>query len=611
MKKIFLFISLFVFLFNSNSSGDKKYKGAEYRTKDAFLYGRFEASIKSAGKEGMTTTMFTYFTGSPEDEWSSSKWNEIDIEIMGRYNNDVQFNTITHGQTNHVRHQYVNYDPALDYHIYAFEWTPDYVAWFIDGTEVYKQTGEHIQQLTRAQKFMFNIWNPDYPSWAGVWNEDILPAFGFYDWAAYYEYKPGEGDYGSGNNFKFSWKDDFDFWDETRWDKATHTFSGNQCDFLPDNIVFKDGKMILCLTNDTETGYTDIKGPTVISARTYLTEKIIVFFSEQVDRTTAENKSKYVLSNGQINSAFLRSDNRTLELSVTGINFSLPINLIVLNGIKDLYDTPNSTATHSRTVKVTPQINFPLKINVGGDAYADYIKDREFTTDTAEFGYMEKWGVFEEVDPIANTEDDVIFQSNVFHITKYVVRVPKGKYSVKLLFSENQNSAEGQRVFDIYAQGNLIYDNLDVFKEAGMNSALKKEINNVEVYDGLLDIHFSAEVGLTFLHGIIIDYVGPTDVRNEPRLNLNYRIDQNYPNPFNGSTIIKYSLPQPDDLTFKVFDLLGRNIFTKYLGFISSGINELKWNAVSNTGTRLSSGIYFYFIEGKHKSETRKLVLLN
>ncbi|MEW6194893.1 MAG: family 16 glycosylhydrolase [Bacteroidota bacterium] len=610
MKKSLL-LFLFCLLITSSVHSEKKYKGAEYRTKESFLYGRFEASIKSAGKEGMTTTMFTYFDGLPGDDWTSSKWNEIDIEIMGRYNNDVQFNTITHGQTNHVRHQYVNFDPALDYHIYAFEWTPDYVAWFIDGLEVYRQTGEHIQQLTRAQKFMFNIWNPNNESWVGVWREEILPAFGLYDWAAYYEYKPGEGNYGSENNFKFAWKDEFDFWDESRWDRATHTFGGNQCDFLPDNIVFKDGKMILCLTNNTDIGYTDKVGPSVISARTYATDKILVFFSEQVDKITAENKAKYVLTNGQITSASLMSDKRTVELAVSGINFSSTISLIILNGIKDLYDTPNGSASHARTVKVTQQITFPFKVNVGGDIYQDFVKDREFTTDTSEFGFMEKWGVFEETDPIANTDDDIIFQTNVFHITKYIVRVPNGKYSVQLLFSENQNTSAGTRVMDIYAQGNLVFDNLDVYSEAGLNSALIKSISNIEVYNGLIDIHFAAEVGATFLHGIIIDYIGPTGIKEEPKLQLNYQIDQNYPNPFNGSTKIKYSLLQPDEITFNVYDLLGRKIYSKYLGYVNAGLNQFTWNSQSDVGTKLSSGVYFYFIEGKQRSETKKLMLLN
>ncbi|MCD6100130.1 MAG: T9SS type A sorting domain-containing protein, partial [Candidatus Marinimicrobia bacterium] len=61
--------------------------------------------------------------------------------------------------------------------------------------------------------------------------------------------------YGWGNKFSFEWEDNFDYFDTQRWQKATHTFEGNNCDFIPDNVVFKDGYMILCLTTPENPGY--------------------------------------------------------------------------------------------------------------------------------------------------------------------------------------------------------------------------------------------------------------------------------------------------------------------------------------------------------------------
>jgi len=128
----------------------KNYKGAELRTREAYTYGRFEVHLKSAQREGMLSSFFTYHDGG-------GSWNEIDIEILGRYTDDVQFNTITPGQTNHLRHQPTPFNPHLDFHTYAFEWTPEYVAWFIDGVEVYRQTETHVATLNRPQKIMMNI----------------------------------------------------------------------------------------------------------------------------------------------------------------------------------------------------------------------------------------------------------------------------------------------------------------------------------------------------------------------------------------------------------------------------------------------------------------------
>ncbi|MDZ7270527.1 MAG: family 16 glycosylhydrolase, partial [candidate division KSB1 bacterium] len=101
----------------------KNYKGAELRTRESFLYGRFEARYKASAGDGHVSTFFTYNDIDP-----TANWNEIDIEIHGRYTDDVQVTTITPRQMIHLRHQWVPFNTHVDFHVYAFEWTPDYVA---------------------------------------------------------------------------------------------------------------------------------------------------------------------------------------------------------------------------------------------------------------------------------------------------------------------------------------------------------------------------------------------------------------------------------------------------------------------------------------------------
>ena len=171
MKRTII-IGISVLILTAVSLSAKNYKGAELRTKQAYVYGRFEVRYKAARGSGQTSTFFTY-----NDNYPNTPWNEIDIEILGRYADDVQFNTITPGRRNHLRHHYVDFDPGLDFHTYGFEWTPDYVAWFIDSVEVYRQTGSHIAELQHPQKIMMNIWNPAYPTWVGEFDDAMLPFF--------------------------------------------------------------------------------------------------------------------------------------------------------------------------------------------------------------------------------------------------------------------------------------------------------------------------------------------------------------------------------------------------------------------------------------------------
>lgn len=298
----------------------KLYKGAEYRTKASFTYGRFEVRMMSAQREGMLSSFFTYNDMVPFD---SQKWNEIDIEIMGRYADDVQFNTITPGQTNHVGRRQTPFNPHLGFHTYAIEWTPSYVAWFIDGSEAYRQTGPHIQTLIYPQKIMMNIWIPTAPNWAGEWNDNVLPAFGSYDYVSYSSYTPDSGSVGTNNNFTPQWKDDFNTYDATRWDQATHTWSDNQCDFTPANIVFNSGKMILCLTKETSVGYVDAVAPYVSSARADA-DGVVINFSEEVDSVSATTTSNYLIPRKTILQVDLYSDKKTVRLTIDGYDTSPP-----------------------------------------------------------------------------------------------------------------------------------------------------------------------------------------------------------------------------------------------------------------------------------------------
>ncbi len=83
-----------------------------------------------------------------------------------------------------------------------------------------------------------------------------------------------------------------------------------------------------------------------------------------------------------------------------------------------------------------------------------------------------------------------------------------------------------------------------------------------------------------------------------------FALEQNYPNPFNGQTIIKYQVPIGSTYTIELFDLLGRKLQT-----IANGIESSGWNSVMFDGKSLSSGIYFYRLQGKTFSQTRRLLL--
>ena len=87
-----------------------------------------------------------------------------------------------------------------------------------------------------------------------------------------------------------------------------------------------------------------------------------------------------------------------------------------------------------------------------------------------------------------------------------------------------------------------------------------------------------------------------------------FNLHQNYPNPFNPVTKIKFSIPenmQSNNVTLKVFNVLGNEVTSLIKGLLKAGEYEVIWNAEDQP-----SGVYFYKLISGGYSETMKMVLL-
>ena len=601
MKRLLLLIVLFSSIFQSARA--KTLKGAELRTLDSFTYGRFEVRYRSFQAGGALASFFTF-----HDNISSTKdWNEIDIEIMGRYTDEVQLNTITAGQTSHVYPQWVNFNPAAGFHRYAIEWTPGYVAWFIDGKEAVRQTGPHIAALNKAQKIMMNVWQPAYPNWAGDWNPAVLPLFAYYDWVSYASYTPGRGNVGTGTNFTLQWRDDFDTWNRSRWAKATHTFSGNNCDFTPENAVFKNGYLILCLTDAGHTGFVDKNPPTVLWARA-APGKVTVRFSEAVNQVSAETLSHYSIPGASIQSAVLQEDAHTVILHLADPDITKAANLVVL-GIKDRASLPNLLTGKMVSIIKPQPLAFPIKINVGGPAVLGFLSDQEWGPEV-EYGFED--GRTTAVSPgidIRKTDLDAVYRSERYGLVAYRVRVPNGTYKVTLMMAENSFQAGGKRVFDVAIEGRKVIDRLDLFRAAGFHTAYETQVKGIQVTDGILDLYFAAEVNHPLLNGLVIE-PGQTQVgSSETPVPNRFYLFSSYPNPFSQTTCISFRIPAQGNIQVKIYNILGEEIAVLLNQIKPPGVYRLQWHP------QLRSGVYFcradWLFRGNHLSKIQKLLLLH
>ena len=593
-RRIFCgFMILFCVYLTAPLFAQKSYWSGEVRTKEAYLYGRFEVRMKSAEAGGVTSTFFTYNT-------SSSAYNEIDIEIMGRYNNELSFNTFIPDQSEKPFRQVVKFNPHDGFHIYAIEWTPDYVAWRVDGYEIYRQNDLRVTKLYIPQNIMMNFWPPVWADWAGVLDANKLPLYAVYDWVKVYSYTPGQND-----NFTFLWKDEFNSIDPNRWILSNSTFGSNLADFKSSNVVARDGYLILCMTKPNNGGYSggniednDFDPPYIVSASGYK-EKIKIVFSENVDSYSAETLENYIIPGLEIKKAELKEDKHTVFLYAGGIQPDILYNLFV----RDICDmTPQKNKMELTVFKVPSLPVLPIKINAGGSAINGFLTDQIW--DSYKF-YGGMGGVLRNTTGIkSGNADSVIYKTALEGMTFYNVVVSEGIYDITFMLSEPDYIIKGERVFDIYCNNSLIAENVDISDQAGINKGFEKTISSFNAVNGALNFYFKPKKGKPIINGIRIT-PSISAVINENKNNIvDFKLFA-YPNPFNASVKIDYQIENEGLIKLSLVDLLGRELEVLKEGYAERGSHSIYF-----TPGKLSSGVYFLRLLSREKTMIRKIIQL-
>ncbi len=98
---------------------------------------------------------------------------------------------------------------------------------------------------------------------------------------------------------------------------------------------------------------------------------------------------------------------------------------------------------------------------------------------------------------------------------------------------------------------------------------------------------------------------GTTGVEVAESIPLSYALYDNYPNPFNPQTVVRFDLPQSDNVRLEIFDLLGRRVATLLDERRSAGTHNVTFDAGS-----LASGVYLYRLSTGSFIQTRKMILL-
>jgi beta-glucanase (GH16 family) len=151
---------------NKHRTGDRAYAAGELRTRESlgtFKYGRFEVRMRAARRSGVISSFFAY---------RPVPWDEIDIEFLGRHTRAVQANLYVSPTEVPVEvspfpslHD-LDFDAAADFHVYAFEWDPAEIRWYVDGVLIDKSSNPGAIP-TLPLRLALNVWPSTDTTWAG------------------------------------------------------------------------------------------------------------------------------------------------------------------------------------------------------------------------------------------------------------------------------------------------------------------------------------------------------------------------------------------------------------------------------------------------------------
>lgn len=123
------------------SLGVREYSAASLSSRDQYLFGRFEATIKVSNAPGVVTGFFLH---------RNSPRQEIDIEIAGNrtdrllvnvfYNPGAEGAKFDYGYRGAASYIDLGFDASESDHCFAIEWGPCEILWYVDNRLVHRRS---------------------------------------------------------------------------------------------------------------------------------------------------------------------------------------------------------------------------------------------------------------------------------------------------------------------------------------------------------------------------------------------------------------------------------------------------------------------------------------
>ena len=212
---------------------------------------------------------------------------------------------------------------------------------------------------------------------------------------------------------------------------------------------------------------------------------------------------------------------------------------------------------------------------------------------------------FEEADGYKSVLDEIPFQSIIFEQNNI--------QTISKIVNEEYSSSYFDIIFDSPIQIEL-NDEQSNFKLSSIAKVPNQDIWNVRTSNVI-----NIDPSIRFEWVRLVVSINNFDLLNAKNYTLtikdgyseDFTLYPPYPNPSFGNKInFKVQVITPQIIKFKIFNILGENVWNEVFLFEEAQIKSIVWNGLNINGQKVSNGVYFLQILGNKKTKTEKVIIL-